>query len=296
MRGPGVKKILLSCLFLVAVFVGMGIILCFVPLQMNNSIGIMMTLLSIIITIGVAYSFFSVYKANSEIIDLREQIRTLSAMISAISHDAENERKNLIAMFNKRICELNDLYNCSVIKYTFQDKNMEANGQYRDKKYLIAIKDELETILYLLQNDKALANEFRGSIGKKRSNISNDIIKFTQNLTEFKFRKIGRKEYTNSVQTIFHFIHEIKHPSIWGKIPQFEQIRYQFLFETLTRCFEELAKGKFPLPIVSDKDIMSKLYFYHKRFIADDKDDIDNGYNNFLNEYITIIEQEEQET
>lgn len=127
---------------------------------------------------------------------------------------------------------------------------------------------------------------------KKRSNISNDIIHFIQNITELKLRKIGHKEYTNSFQTIFHFIHEIKNSSNWCKISKFEQIRYQFLFDIITRCFEELSKEVFPLPILLDKNIMSKLYFYHKKFIADDKTDMENGYADFVNEYIAIIEQE----
>ena len=118
----------------------------------------MITLLSIIVTLGVAYSFFSIYKADSE-------IRNLYQKMNRLQNDFNLQAQKVAS----------DLKRTNHIWLNLTKIDSEAAGKFNDKKYLLAIKNELESILFMLNNREYLEEELTSSIGRKRANISNDI-------------------------------------------------------------------------------------------------------------------------
>ena len=294
--------------------IGLGIACTQIPFEKvpnANVFGLMLTLLSIIITLGVAYSFYSVFKANSEVEELRRNFRDLSEKFSEVHtqlslEDAKNFET--ISVFKAQIAEQawkekddmqqkyeqlrdelisksSDLFEDTIsikIAQTFEKRNKEAEGKFRDKRFLIALKVELEAIEFLLNNLKYLSHELISSIGNKRSNIARDIDLFMSNITEKKFKKYS--DFTDTYETIICKKQNILTTPGWNSVSKCEQERYEYLFKVIQRLINELIVGSFPLPISSDNEVRIKLSFF-QTYLQGAKNDKENGWNDFVAKY-----------
>lgn len=228
----------------------------------QNTESVMITLLSIIVTLGVAYSFFSIYKADSE-------IRNLYQKMNRLQNDFNLQAQKVAS----------DLKRTNHIWLNLTKIDSEAAGKFNDKKYLLAIKNELESILFMLNNSEYLEEELTSSIGRKRANISNDILLLIDTITEFKLNKIGEKGYRDAHNSIIRLMECIRIHSEWSKISENEKIRYSFMFKTLDKILTQLTKREFPLPVTKDVEVRKRLSFYYKKYIEGNKSDEDNGYS-----------------
>lgn len=253
-----------TILSLIGTIIGVGIIYCASKGEGNAETNLI-TLLSIIITLDVAYSFISIYRAKSELQELN--LRYLK-----IEYE-----------FNKRTSEtIFELKRLNNIWFNLIKLNSEAAGKFNDKKYLLAIKTELESIELILNNVNYLKEELINSIGNKRANIANDIQLFINTISESKFQKIGEKEFLDSHNSIIRLKDNIRIHKEWRNVSKFEQERYLFLFKTLDNLMTQLTIGKFPLPIASNKELQVRLSFYHKKYIEGYKSDENNGYTDWV--------------
>lgn len=186
------------------------------------------TLLSIIVTLGVAYSFYSIYNVTNE-------FESLKAKNKSTENKIEDESKSLaersIALDRKI-----ELYRL----------NSKADTDFRNRRFLRALKNEIEILQFILQNEKYLngtllnsTNEFRSSIGIKRSFIANNILKCMEHLTNDKVSKFKGKELSDTIESIHFAEHTIKYrDGLWSLIPKAEQERYSFLFKTVEQLLE----------------------------------------------------------
>lgn len=258
---------------------GIGII---VSVSSNNQIeNNMITLLSIIVTLGVAYSFYSIYQVSHEFIKLKRKTGLIQREIKY-----QSERLNLQSYSLDRRLEL-------------YRRNSDADTNFRNRKFLLALKKELEIVVFALKNAKHLTgeltgsgNEFLSTIGIKRSFIANDILCCVNNLTINKVAKFKEKEFPNTQEAIFNAIHEIKYTdNLWSLIDAEEQKRYIFLFDEIQHLINCIISNE--LPIFINSDISDKLHFYHKGILDGGKSDEENGMVEWIADYKSKLSEED---
>lgn len=274
---------------------GIGILCVIIPLPNDgNVIGLMLTLLSVIVTLGVAYSFYSIYRANTEVSEIKRDFEKLSnqflSLKVALQKDVNDNYQDM-----KKYCDtLEDKFRTKSDKLSedtaqlkaariFEKQNKEAEGKFRDGSYLLAIKVELEAIEYLLNNLNVLMHELVSSTGNKRANISRDICCFFENISEQEFNKMS--DFKDSYETIICKKENIIHSTGWSSISVYERERYTFLFDVISKLIQQLMLRKFPIPISKDNEVTMKLYFY-QTYLQGDKSDIDNGWAGWKNNYL----------
>lgn len=279
---------------IISVFVGVGIIVSVLPLPDQTPIGIMLTLISIVVTLGVAYSFYSIYRAGGEVNEIKKEFEKLRDQYETLKHSVDIRIENLSSNIKSECKETRDQINLKSKELSYQtthlhliqelDKlNSEANGKFRDRKFLLAIKKELESIEFLLNNVEFIRDELISSIGRKRANIANDIVQFYTNISKTKFAKISDKEFADTHDTIICKKQNIVLSPKWEIVLEEEHKRYDFLFSIISLLLKQLQIGAFPLEI--DKEDLAKLEFYHKKFIEGAKSDIENGIVEWLKNY-----------
>jgi len=233
------------------------------------------TLLSIIVTLGVAYSFYSIYNVTNEFESLKAKNRSTENKI-------ENESKSLaersIALDRKI-----ELYRL----------NSKADTDFRNRKFLRALKNEIEILKFILQNEKYLngtllnsTNEFRSSIGIKRSFIANNILKCMAHLTNDKVYKFKGKELSDTIESIHFAVHTIKYrESLWSLIPKAEQERYSFLFNTVDQLLELIIRRELPYDKDINESLCYKLHYYHEGIINGEIEDNEDAITQWINDF-----------
>lgn len=233
----------------------------------------MITLLSIIVTLGVAYSFYSIYQVSHEFNKLKKKTKLIQHEIKY-----QSERLNLQSYSLDRRLEL-------------YKRNSDANTNFRNRKFLLAIKKELEIVVFVLKNKNHLTgeltgteNEFLSTIGIKRSFIAHDLLCCIINLTTNKVEKFRKNEFPDSQEAISNAIHEIKYTdNFWSLIDEEEQKRYLFLFDVIQHVIHCIIRNE--MPIILDSHIIDKLHFYHKGILDGGKSEGDNGMEKWIEDY-----------
>ncbi len=293
-----IKNHALSALIvIISIFVGVGIVVSLLPLPDQTPIGIMLTLISIVVTLGVAYSFYSIYRAGGDVNEIKREFEKLREKYETLNQSVDTRIKKLSSELRSECRETREQINLKSKKLSYQtthlhlmqelDKiNSEANGKFWDRKFLLAIKKELESIEFLLNNVEYIHDELISSIGRKRANIANDIVQFYTNISKFKFDKISNKEFTDTHDTIICKKQNIVLSQKWNIVLEEERKRYDFLFKIISSLLKQLQIGSFPLEI--EKEDLARLEFYHKKFIEGAKSDIENGIVEWLKNYKTV--------
>lgn len=254
---------------IIGLSVGIGTVICFTPINEAHSIGIMLTLISVIVTLGVAYSFFSIYKAQTEVSDIRKEFNRLSKKFQIMSSNLKMETERLKSIY--------DFNNCS----------LEAEGKFRDRKFLIALKNGLAGTLFLLNHKKSFSDEeFESYIGNNRAKIAKYFLEFIETITAEKFAKIPKHEFTDSYNTIIRFAEDIRCSNNWKNINSHEQHRYTFLFDKLLNVLRELDKPEFLPPLNNDPESKAKISFYFRTYIISKNSDVDNQWEDYRNKYL----------
>lgn len=288
---------LIVLIIIISIFVGVGIIVSLLPIPDQTPIGIMLTLISIIVTLGVAYSFYSIYRAAGDVNEIKRDFEKLREKYEALNQSVDTRIENLSSELRSECRETREQINLKSNELSYQtthlhliqelDKlNTEANGKFRDRKFLLAIKKELESIEFLLNNVEYIQDELVSSIGRKRANIANDIVQFYTNISKSKFAKISNKEFADTHDTIICKKQNIVLSLKWEIVLEEERNRYDFLFSIISSLLKQLQIGVFPLEI--DKEDLAKLEFYHKKFIEGARSDIENGIVEWMKNYKTV--------
>lgn len=252
--------------------IGVGLIHLFV--SSNQSVDTnMITLLSIIVTLGVGYSFYSIYQVSHDFYRLKVKTKHIQSEIQKQSEKLNKQSYSL----DRRL----ELYK----------RNLAAENDFRNRKFLRALKKEVEIVVYVLKNSEHLTgkltkseNEFISSIGIKRSFIANDILNCIRHLTLQKLSKFKEKEFRDTQETLFSAIHEIKYTNeLWSLITCEEQKRYQFLFNVIQDLLNCIVSSQFPLRLEEDK--IYKLHFYHDGILEGHKSDNDNNMEQWISDF-----------
>ena len=202
-----------ALIVIISIFVGVGIIVSLLPLPDQTPIGIMLTLISIVVTLGVAYSFQSIYRAAGDVNEVKREFEKLSEKYELLNQSVDSRIKKLSSELSSECRETREQIILKSNELSYQtnhlrliqelDKlNSEANSKFWDRKFLLAIKKELESIEFLLNNVEYIHDELVSSIGRKRANIANDIVQFYTNISKSKFDKISNKEFADTHDTI----------------------------------------------------------------------------------------------
>lgn len=288
---------LIVLIVIISIFVGVGIIVSLLPLPDQTPIGIMLTLISIVVTLGVAYSFYSIYRAGGDVNEIKREFEKLREKYEILDRSVDTRIEKLSSELRSECRETREQINLKSNELSYQtthlhliqelDKlNSEANGKFWDRKFLLAIKKELESIEFLLNNNEYIHDELVSSIGRKRANIANDIVQFYTNISKPKFDKISNIEFTDTHDTIICKKQNIVLSPKWKIILEEERKRYDFLFKIISSLLKQLQIGSFPLEI--EKEDLARLEFYHKKFIEGAKSDIENGIDEWLKNYMTV--------
>lgn len=267
------------CSIILGAILGIGIVLFVTKDQSSsNDESNMITLLSIIVTLGIAYSFYSVYRVSNEFEQIKEKTDHLNIQIEdGIKELNESIKQNDIK--NNEMAEKLKLKSDSVDKrLELYRRCMAAYTNFNDRKYLLALKIEIETLAYALINYKYLSNELienknelESVIGSKRSLISNDLLKCIEHLTNEKVVKFPDNEYEDSKNAIFGAVDIIKKEEYFKRINYAESERYIYIFNLIYRLFSTIDKIELPFKIEEEDRL--RLIFYSKGIIVGSKTD-----------------------
>lgn len=283
MRVLRFKYILLYSLLIILLgtIIGIGII-CYLGITHDNHNKTdvaaetnLITLLSIIVTLGVAYSFYSIYNVKNEFAEIQAKSRRIERKVNKAS-----------ALLKQRSIALDR-------KIELYRLNSSADTDYRNRKFLRALKNELEILKFILLNKEYLdgkllhsTNEFQSSIGIKRSFIANNILKCIVTLTNEKIEKFKANEFSDIKESILCAIHEIKYNyGLWSLIPKAEQERYTFLFKVVEQLLDQIIKSELPFDIDANEVIFYKLHYYHEGIYEGEKPDDSNTMEGWISEY-----------
>lgn len=133
-----------TLIVVVPVFVGVGIIVSSLPIPEQTPIGIMLTLISIVVTLGVAYSFYSIYRAGGEVNEIKKEFEKFRERYETLNQSVDTRIKNLSSKLVSECRETREQVNLKSKELSCQtthlhliqelDKlNSEANGKFRDK-------------------------------------------------------------------------------------------------------------------------------------------------------------------
>ncbi len=137
-----IKNHVLSALIvIISIFVGAGIVVSLLPLPDQMPIGIMLTLISIVVTLGVAYSFYSIYRAGGDVNEikrefekLREKYKILNqsvdTRIEKLSSELRSEYRETCEQINLKSGELLRIYSCRLENLTFDNIGLSFNDLY----------------------------------------------------------------------------------------------------------------------------------------------------------------------
>ena len=235
----------------------------------SDNMGSMMTLLSIIVTLGVAYSFYSIFQFSNEISSIKSETKRIRLSV--------HKKSKTLSFQSKCInCRL-DLYK----------RNNGIGYEFQHRHFLLALKLELECILYILQNAEYLGDEVESSIGAKRSFVANDILTCIETITSNKVSKFSEGELNNSIHTIIATIEKIKferNGNLWNLIHPNEQVRYKFMFQKITTLTDQIKMPQFILTL--PKEDIYKLHFYHRGIWEGKKSDTENHIDFWINRFI----------
>lgn len=298
MRIKKYHKIILCsiCATLLGVIIGIGItILSTLVNSEHSNESNMITLLSIIVTLGVAYSFYSIYRVTDEFFNLKRKTNFIQKELKAKTETLQNDIKAQHDTFENEIKNQSELSSKQSYaldrKMVLHRKDLWAAKNYENRRFLQALKNEIETLLYVLENEEYLNgkllksdNEVESSIGVKRSLIANDIYTCVKTLTLEKISKFKENEYEDSKKAIKKAIMLIRNTdSLWTLIHKNEQERYVFLFDLIFEFFRETDLKRIPFNL-QDEDVY-KLIFYSEGVYVGSQTDEELGYHEWKRRY-----------
>lgn len=283
------------CAMLIGVIVGIGITRL-TSMDKNDETN-MITLLSIIVTLGVAYSFYSIYKVTNEFENLKRKTNNIQQQLrqesSSLRNDICKQREDLQRDIVSNTKLLGNRAIALARQLTLFRRDSWASSSYENRRFLLTIKQEIETLEFVLLNSEYLtgellddSNEVERSIGAKRALISNDILMSVRYLTNDKVAKFKKNEFNDSKDAIKRAIYSIQNPKLWTLINDSEKVRYSFLFNILHDFLRVIELKKLPFPL-NDEDKL-RLIFYHD-FISDGAlSDEELRYEEWKNNYVKI--------
>lgn len=280
------------CASLFGIIIGLGI-----ANSITNSSNVennMITLLSIIVTLGVAYSFYSIYRVSNEF----DQLKTKTDSIKRQLKKETSNLTNSIAVQTKILSEQARAVDKRLELYRM---TLNTANNFNNRRFLMVLKNELETLVFVLSNASYLsgelldsANEVESSIGAKRAHLANDILICVQTLTNSKIEKFAVGEYDNTKKYITKAINEICNERLFSKIHINEQQRYLFLFNIIQKLLILIDGSLLPMSL-SEKEII-KLQFYNSGILDGSKSDFDLRYEEWASNYKKrIVESESEE-
>lgn len=254
----------------------------------------MITILSIIVGLGIAYSFFSIYRVTNEFEDLKRKTSsiqrhqknesiTLRTSINQLRDDLRIDISNNTSLLEKRSIAL-------ARQLELFRRDSWASTSYNNRRFLLTIKQEIETLEFVLINSEFLSgelldsvNEVERSIGVKRSLLANDILVVINSLTNEKVIKFKENEYNDSKSAIKRAINNIQKKEYWSLINKSEQKRYEFLFNLIHDFLRQVDLRKLPYQFIDDDEL--KLIFYRDYIVDGTKSDQEVKYEDWKRNY-----------
>lgn len=216
----------------------------------DSIMGTLLAIMSLIIMLGVAFSFVSIFDAKEDIqrlTDLVNQNRDTKQQVNDILKELkENKLDSKIALAK---CEIYSL-------------DIAATSFYHDCKYLQAIKKEFEVLGYIIRNQDYCEAISVSYWGMKRYAISNDIRMLMQQIAGSGFPKFALGELDDIMATVFGIISNLESCKEFSRICQGEEKRYQSLVYWTKNIISNLIRGELDFPI--NFEAYKKLYIYTK--------------------------------
>lgn len=222
----------------------------------ESIMGILLAIMSLIIMLGVAFSFVSIFDAKDDIqrlTDLVNQNRDTKDQVEKLFKKLnDNKRDSKIALAK---CEIYSL-------------DMAASGFYYEKRYLQAIKKEFEVIDYIIRNYDYCEEISTSYWGMKRYAISNDIRKLLLNIITNGMPTFALGEFDDIMATIYGKISNFQSCKKFGDICQGENERYQSLMYWIKSILSNLDRQQLDFAI--NYEAYKSIYIFTK---------ISNGHN-----------------
>lgn len=219
------------------------------PIQ-DSIMGTLLAIMSLIIMLGVAFSFVSIF-------DAKEDIQRLTDLVNQ-NRDTKQQVKDMLEELKEN--KLNS--KIALAKCEIYSLDMAATSFYHERNYPQAIKKEYEVLGYIIRNQDDCEAISVSYWGMKRYAISNDIRMFLLMIADMGFPKFALGELDDIMATIFGIISNLESCKDFSKICQGEADRYNSLMYWTKNIISNLNRGELDFPI--DYEAYKKLYIYTK--------------------------------
>lgn len=224
-------------------------------IERETILGILLSVLAIIVALGVAHSFISVYTAKDE-------LGKLNALVEHIQKELSKKIDKVNKDLEDRTSMLEEKSNALFLLRQEHELEGKADNYYKSEKYIQAIKTELEFIELILNNRRLCGDDFIKHVGFKRSNIANDLLQCTKLLDKKERYCFDEGEFEDIARTISRLECAILKTDNVYYFPQAEFDRYVFLFKRIKYILGQIYKEYFP--VAFNKAEIEKLVLYTK--------------------------------
>nr|DAM61248.1 MAG TPA: SMODS and SLOG-associating 2TM effector domain family 4 [Caudoviricetes sp.] len=221
----------------------------------ESLIGIMLAMLAIIIALSAAYSFYSIYNADTE-------MRNLKLDFEKLSTDVE-----------QAITDLNNVRNRYDTLRVLEDFSTAATDAFNNKHYFRALKAEIDYVALILRNYQYCTDIFESKTGEKRANIANDMLHIYGKGIRTHLEVLGEGEFRLIRDVIIRLSEDIVQSSNFYRLHAYEQKRYRFLFEELENLMNAADKNDCEYKNVTSEDNIKKLIIYSNLWDNKKKDE-----------------------
>lgn len=250
------------------------------PIQ-DSIMGTLLAIMSLIIMLGVAFSFVSIFDAKEDIKSIESKVNRLHELFTRSNRHLEKEKKDL---YNRISSSENKLQKEVDIKLKNNEErldemlvsnelatmDMSAASSYNSCRYLQAIMQELEVLDYIFSNYNRCRKKVTSYVGLKRGTISNDIKSFLYHTALNGFPIFDKGELDNIMQVTLGKIGNICKSKNFGAIEPNEIFRYDLLFKTVQRILIGLVKKDITFDV--DYSTYRTFYIYSKLTIGSNPD------------------------
>jgi len=211
--------------------------------------GVLIAALGVIITLSIAYSFFSIWKSERRFDRLEKKIDNFSEQIRELD---KRIRKNQVHV---------DLVR----------KDGEIARLNSSKNLLQILKAEFEYVADLCNNYDLLRDEFQGRIGWMRSVIAHDLLNAFDNFSNADLQALMPDGLSDVDATIGGMWHIIRTSKDYSFVQEYEKD----VFKEFYQIYQELSRqikivsvnpeANRPIHLSVNEDVRNKLQWYSNK-------------------------------
>lgn len=207
---------------------------------------LMISMLSIIITLSIAYNFYNIWRSDNRIKEIENRIKKF---------------KNKV---NKQVKDLE--YQITKNELSTELIRMDSNvtNDYRTNNWLLGLKHEFEILAFLCKNYEYFKDDFQGKIGMKRSSVSSILLSIHETFDSTTLEKYNHETIKDCIRTVGRMWDIINFSNNYAMVRTYEGNIFEELSLIADTLFRQIENKDFPLHLPNGT--IQKLQNYKTKF------------------------------